>query len=315
MATTSKEKNMYPLIDLHCDTLHAMLENPHAGNLYANSLHVDIERMEQLGSVTSCFAIFVDSAEYASPWKRACDLHGLFLTSLEEYGDRICQVRTSAEILANPLAGAMLTCEEAQIVEGDLSRLSILKDWGVRMASLTWNHENDLGYPHTMAEMPLKGFGIEAVSEMERLGIVVDVSHLSDRGFYSVLEHAKKPFVASHSNSRSCTYESRNLTDDMLRSLGEAGGVVGLNFCPSFLSTDRMANYVDDIIRHAKHMRNKGGRDILAIGTDFDGIEGELVIKDIARMGELWDALSHAGFTNSELEGMWQKNALRVFSA
>lgn len=306
---------MYPFLDLHCDTLYALHTDPLAGTLLANSLHVDIARMEKLGEVTSCFALFVDMDESPSPWKAACDLYSLFCSSLASYGNRIRQVTTPDAILKNPLAGAMLTCEEGQILEGDLSRLEVLQGWGVRMASLTWNHENDLGYPHTMADMPLKPLGIEAISEMERLGIIVDVSHLSDEGFYSVAKHAKKPFVASHSNSRTCTPVSRNLTDAMLRVLGDRGGVAGLTLCPPFLTPEGKVSSLEDLIKHAKHMRNVGGSSILAIGTDFDGIGGNLAIKDIAGMNTLWEALSQAGFTNSELEGMWQKNALRVLSA
>ena len=315
MATTSKGKYMYPLLDLHCDTLYALHKDPQKGNLLANTLHVDIERMEKVGSVTSCFAMFVDTKESSSPWKAACDLHDLFLSSLAIYGDRIRQVRKAEDILVATTPSAILTCEEGQILEGQLSRFAILRSWGVRIASLTWNYENDFGYPHTMAEMPLKSLGIEAVSEMERQGIVVDVSHLSDGGFYSVLAHAKKPFMASHSNSRFCTPDSRNLSDDMLRSLGDVGGVAGLNFYPSFLSLDRRENHIADMVRHAKHMRNIGGKDVLAIGTDFDGIGGKLAIADISEMEKLWSALLTAGFTNTELEGMWLKNALRVLSA
>lgn len=306
---------MYPLLDLHCDTLYALNKNPSSGNLLTNTLQVDIERMEKGGSITSCFAMFVDTDEFPSPWQGVCDLHELFLSSLEKYGDRIRQVRTVDEILNTATPSAMLTCEEAQIIEGDLSRLAILKSWGVKMATLCWNHENDLSYPHIMPGKPLKALGIEVVSEMERLGIVVDVSHLNDAGFYSVAEQAKKPFVASHSNSRACTPVSRNLSDEMLRVLGNAGGVAGLNFFPFFLSSDKKENHIADMLRHAKHMRDKGGSGILAIGTDFDGIEGKLAIKDISGMEQLWDALSSAGFSQTELEGMWQKNVLRVFSA
>lgn len=303
------------MVDLHCDTLYALNRNSLSGNLLSNTLHVDIERMERGGSITACFAMFVDTEESPSPWKAACELHELFLSSLEKYGDRIRQVRTADEIAHSATPSAMLSCEEAQIIEGDLSRLSVLKSWGVGMSTLCWNHENDLGYPHTMPDKPLKALGLEAVSEMERLGIVIDVSHLSDAGFYSVLDHARKPFVASHSNSRACTPVSRNLSDEMLRALGNAGGVAGLNFFPSFLSSNMEQNHITDMVRHAKHMRNKGGSGILAIGTDFDGIEGKLAIADISGMEQLWDALSKAGFPSCELEGMWQKNALRVFSA
>ena len=273
---------MYPLLDLHCDTLYALKEDPLAGDLLANTLHVDIERMERLGMVTSCFAIFVDKEESPSPWKDACALHDLFLSSLEKYGTRIRQVRTSDEILSSTTPCAMLTCEEGEILEGDLSRLQVFHSWGVMMAGLTWNYENALGYPHTLPSMPLKPLGIEAISEMERLGIVVDVSHLSD---------------------------------EMLRALGNAGGVAGLNFCPAFLSSDVHSSSLADMVRHAKHMRNKGGSGILAIGTDFDGIDGKLAIADISGMERLWDALGKAGFSQGEREGMWQKNALRVFSA
>lgn len=306
---------MYPMVDLHCDTLYALSKNPHSGNLLSNTLHVDIGRMEKGGSITACFAMFVDTDESPSPWNAACSLHELFLSSLGKYGDRIRQVRTADDIVHIDTPSAMLTCEEAQIIEGDLSRLSVLQSWGVRMSTLCWNHENELGYPHTMPDKPLKDLGIEAVSEMERLGIVVDVSHLSDAGFYSVLEHAKKPFAASHSNSRACTPVFRNLSDEMLRALGDAGGVAGLNFFPPFLSSDLVENHISDMVRHAQHMRTKGGSGILAIGTDFDGIDGKLAIADISGMEQLWDALSKAGFTSCELEGMWQKNALRVFSA
>lgn len=306
---------MYPLLDLHCDTLYALHKDPLAGDLMSNTLHVDITRMEEGGSITSCFAMFVDSKQTPSPWQRACELYSLFRSSLGRYSDKIVQVHTAAEIVNNPLLGAVLTCEEGEILEGDLSRLEVLHSWGVRMATLTWNYENSLGYPHTMPSMPLKPLGIEAVSEMERLGIIVDVSHLSDGGFASVVEHATKPFVASHSNSRTCTPVSRNLTDEMLYCLAEHGGVVGLNFCPAFLSSNTQENYIQDMVRHATHMRNKGGKDVLAMGTDFDGIGGTLAIEDISAMEKLWDALTLAGFSSSELEGMWQKNALRVFSA
>ncbi len=133
--------------------------------------------------------------------------------------------------------------------------------------SPSWNYENDLGYSHTISDKPLKDLGIEAVSEMERLGIVVDVSYLSD---------------------------------EMLRPLG---AFVGLNFF--YPLSDREENHIADMVRHVRHMRNKGGNGILAIGTDFDGIGGKLAIADISGMEKFWDAFLDAGFSHSELEGMW----------
>ena len=119
--------------------------------------------------------------------------------------------------------------------------LAFLRDFyrlGVRMLTLTWNYKNGLGHPNKRKEFPLEPdtvngltpLGIEFLQEMERLGIIVDVSHLSDAGFYDVVKYAKKPFVASHSNARSVCGNVRNLTDDMLKKIADCGGVTGINF-------------------------------------------------------------------------------------
>ena len=136
---------------------------------------------------------------------------------------------------------------------------------GVRLITLTWNDENSLGYPHTFrgnrGKWGLKPFGKEAVSYMETLGIVPDVSHLSDDGFYDVADVTKKPFVASHSNCRALSPASRNLTDEMIRILAERGGVAGLNFYPGFLNREQtdQESRIACMCDHVEHMRNVGG--------------------------------------------------------
>lgn len=117
---------MYPFFDLHCDTFYALYKDPRKGNLLSNTLHADITRMEAVGDVTSCFAIFVDTDESSSSWNKACALHDLFFSSLETHSPRIQQVRTSSDILRTATPSALLTCEEGQILEGDLSCLAIL---------------------------------------------------------------------------------------------------------------------------------------------------------------------------------------------
>ena len=149
----------------------------------------------------------------------------------------------------------MLTVEEGAVCKGSTGKLRHLYRLGVRMLTLTWNYPNELGWPNV--KMPPEGSeeapdftvpdrehgltetGFAFLSEMERLGMIVDVSHLSDAGFWDVARAAEKPFVASHSNARAVCHHVRNLNDEMIRALAEKGGVTGLNFCPSFLEAER----------------------------------------------------------------------------
>ena len=153
--------------------------------------------------------------------------------------------------------------------------------------------------------------------EMEELGIIPDVSHLSDSGFYDVYAHTTKPFVASHSNARALCKHTRNLTDDMIRKIGERGGVIGLNYCPVFLDDKEVYGDNESTVRlmaeHARYITDRGGMDVLGLGSDFDGIEGKLEMEDCSKLQLLYEALRHAGFTESETEKIFNGNVLRVY--
>lgn len=205
-----------------------------------------------------------------------------------------------------------------------IENLENMYNKGVRLITLTWNHENCLGYPNSenkqVMAKGLKQTGIEAVLRMNELGVIVDVSHLSDGGFYQVAElmaKAKRPFIASHSNARAVTGHRRNMTDDMIKVLADNGGIMGLNLSPHFLNDMEPKNgssRIADMVRHILHIRSVGGAEVLAIGSDFDGIEGQLQVKNPPDFEMLWSALAKAGVSNRELEKMWQGNGLRVLS-
>ena len=152
--------------------------------------------------------------------------------------------------------------------------------------------------------------------------MIVDVSHLSDKGFYDVLECAKKPFVASHSNARAVCPCARNLTDSMIRSLGERGGVMGLNYCVDFLleaqcipggKEARIQAILNAAVNHARHIVDVGGMEVLGLGSDFDGIDVNEALPGAQSVERLWDALHGAGFTQSQLDGIFSENVLRVY--
>ena len=157
-----------------------------------------------------------------------------------------------------------------------------LYDLGVRISTLTWNFPNELGFPNPAQEegkpyLPdlengLTPTGIAFVEEMERLGIVIDLSHLNDAGIRDVFAHTRGPVIASHSNARGACFHLRNLSDEMIRQLAERGGVTGINFCPSFLREEEPAAKkasTMDMVRHMKYLRNVGGIDIIGLGTDL----------------------------------------------
>ena len=159
------------------------------------------------------------------------------------------------------------------------------------------------------------------MEEMERLGMIVDVSHLNDAGFWDVIRYTKKPFVASHSNARALVPDCpRDLTDDMIRALSERGGVAGINYFPPFLSAqdpkaDRSAyqSRISDMICHMKHMKQVGGIQCIGLGSDFDGIHGDLEMKDGSELPKLEWAMRKEGFTESEIEAVFYGNVLRVY--
>ena len=227
---------------------------------------------------------------------------------------------------------AMLTVEEWAVCKGDISKLHQLYDMGVRMLTLTWNYPNELGAPNLNSTKRkeadnylftpntrdgLTEVGREFVSEMESLGMIVDVSHLSDAGFYDVLECTHKPFAASHSNAREVCGCVRNLTDDMIRKLADRGGCMGLNFYADFLKTVPAGSpnpgAIEDVVRHALHITKVGGIEVLGFGSDFDGIDTNEGLPGVQSIGLLWDALHKAGFHESELDMIFYENVLRVY--
>ena len=312
------------LIDLHCDTIW-MLMREEGANLRNNCFCVDIEKLKSVGSMAQFFACFIYLNEIASEerWEQgyqlALDMIKRGKVEFATCSDEISLALSYDDMVTNYAKGklsAFLTVEEGGILNGDLNRLQTLYDEGIRLITLTWNHENCIGYPNSKDEAfmqkGLKLFGIEVVEKMNQLGMIIDVSHLSDGGFWDVLKHSKKPVVASHSNARSLCSHPRNLSDEMIKALADKGGIAGVNFYPYFINKAGKAT-VEDIAEHVMHMYKVGGEDFIAVGTDFDGFdEGELEIAHMGEMGKLYHAVEKRGFTERQMEKFWSGNAMRV---
>ncbi len=317
------------IIDLHCDTisqLHEIRQNDKNINLRQNELHLDIEKMIKSDYMLQVFACYVDLAKNNKPIESCLNYIDLFYEEINKNKEDIGVVYNYLDIQNNIKSNkmsALLSIEEGGVCKGNISLLRNFYKLGVRMMTLTWNYENELSYPngHYFDEYKnqrkgLKEKGFEFINEMEDLGIIIDVSHLSDDGIYDVLDNTRKPFIASHSNARQICSNQRNLKDDMIRRIGNRGGIIGVNFYSCFLNDEYKScdiSKIQHIITHMKYIANIGGIDCVSIGSDFDGIDCPLEIKDCSNMELIYEQMKKEGFKESDIEKIFHKNALRLF--
>ena len=316
------------IIDLHCDTILFCFERNQT--LPGFEGHINLEKLKAGGCLAQCFALFIPTYEAADfylhrqyePWDLYQKLLACYRENLRVCADSLRPALSADEVLRNRDAGflsSILTVEDCVEIDGRLERFDRVYADGVRMMTLTWNYENCVGFPNSAdarehTERGLKPFGFEAVGKMNELGIIIDVSHLSEAGFYDVAARSTKPFVASHSCCRALHDHPRNLTDAQLHALAEAGGVVGVNYYDDFLGARDRFTRVEDVVRHMLHIRDKAGADSIALGSDFDGIDNALEFGDYAGLPMLLGALERH-FTDDELEKICCGNFLRVFAA
>lgn len=307
---------MYPIFDLHCDTI---LECEERGlSLHRNPLQIDLCKLEAAGAYCQCFAIFVNQEACrkrgVGAYERYMQVLSCYRREMKENSSLIAPAFSAADIHENYAAqriSSILTVEGGEVLEGRLDRLDTLYQDGVRLLTLTWNYENEIAFPNGETG-GLKPFGFQVVERMNELGMAVDVSHLSDSGFYDVIAHSKRPVAATHSCARALCSHKRNLTDDMMRELGRRGGIVGLNFYSRFLKENSDFSTMEQVLSHAKHIVSCAGIDALALGSDYDGMDCGLEWKDYAGMPKLLSRLSEY-FSVHEMEKICYRNAERFF--
>lgn len=316
-------------IDLHCDTIMRFYGGEPLNGM--ENSHVNLEKLKRGGCLAQCFAIFVPTGKSAermgitdTPCEYFDKAYAAYLREMELNKDCIRPAFCVGDILANDAAGkmsAILTVEDGVTLNGEIGNVEEYHRKGVRMVALTWNFENSLGFPQSkdpaLHKLGLKPFGIEAVRRMNEVGIAVDVSHLSEGGFWDVIRHSTKPVIASHSCCRAYRDISRNLTDEQIRAVGESGGVIGINYANDFLrdvtdyKTDRFTA-ISDVVRHLRHIADLAGIDTLALGSDYDGIRSQLEWQDCGGAQLLVDAIiKEFGFADAEK--ICSKNVLRAF--
>ena len=311
---------MYPkyLIDLHCDTL---TDSKYTSTGNPDTLD-DPKRVLSLQAMPSdvgwaqFYAIFIpdevrgaDAEEYFESNRKN------FVRQMSLFADRVAPCRTAADMEAAWSAGktaAFLTIENGSALNGRLERVKLLADQGVRCMTIVWNGENELGSGHSTTH-GLSAFGREVIPEMERLGMLVDVSHLNDAGFEDLFALAKKPFVATHSNARSVCSHKRNLTDDMIREMVRRNCLIGLNYYVKFIADDGVVPGPELLMKHIEHFFALGAEKNLALGSDFDGATLPEWLNTPAKAAALYGTFLDFGLSEEQAEGIMYKNAQRFF--
>lgn len=311
-------KKSYALIDLHCDTLtdwkYTSTGNPDTLD--------DPKRVLSLSSIpadvhwSQFFAVFIPDEERG---QKAIDYfefnRASFERQMKQFSDRVSPCRNADDMEAAWAAGktaAFLTVENGSVFAGDLSRVKTVADQGVRAVTLVWNGENEIGSGHT-TDHGLSDFGKQVVPEMEKQNIIVDVSHLNDHGFADLLEIARKPFMATHSNARALCAHKRNLTDDMIREMARRDCLIGLNYFVKFLDNEGNVPSLDVIYRHAMHFFELGASKNLALGSDFDGAVLPECLSTPTKVTEFYEYLLAHGVSREDADGIFYKNAQRFF--
>ncbi|MCL2562757.1 MAG: dipeptidase [Oscillospiraceae bacterium] len=307
-----------PLFDAHCDTLYEMRRQNQT--LARNRLHVDLERGLRYAPWAQFFAIF--EFDFASQY-------ALFQDALRANRDSMTLCRTASDAERAGAAGkcaAFLSVEGAELLGCDLGRLTAAHELGVRMVTLTWNHANALsGTNVEETERGLTDLGRQFVRRCGELGVIVDVSHISERGFWDVAEVLDRPFVASHSNAACLCSHSRNLTDAQFLAIVKAGGVAGLNLYSTFvggspprgpsLAATRQFTLpdIDGAIAHVEHFCSLGGEKSVAIGADLDGCDSlPQGIAGIQDMEKLAEGLLRKNYTEALVHDIFYNNLFRV---
>ena len=309
----------FPVFDFHCDTALMLLGDDlnQAGSLRKNSGHIDLERAVKLGGYAQCFACFTTDIPELVHGISPIVLFERELATIQREVDKNSDLISIAysvdeieENRANGKMSAILTLEGTAGIDYNPALLEDLWAIGFRVTSLGWNERNPLTGSNVTGG-GLTDLGREYVREAQRLGMRVDVSHISDEGFWDILKITDAPIIATHSNSRAVHNHSRNLTDDMFRAIRETGGVAGYNACRDFTGENPNLDTVCDHILHFMELDPNGKH--IALGGDLDGVEAMPDgFEGVQSYPALARKLLDRGLTEENVMDIFWNNAIRV---
>lgn len=318
------------VIDAHCDTLLLLGKSSMGFNTSSldsngeisfyknNTTAIDIEKLKKGNVDLQFMAVFIyPSFNPDFSLKKSLNYIDLLYRKLEENSEHISLIRNFKDLKRNKDEGkksVLLALEGGEPLTNDIAVLRMMYKLGLRCITLTWNHRNNIadGVAETISGGGLTNFGREIVKEMNRLGIIVDVSHISEKGFWDVIDLTSKPIIASHSCAYNLCDHIRNLKDDQIKAISRLNGVIGINYCASFLENDPSKATVKSIVNHIEYIAKVGGINCVGLGSDFDGAKVPDDVSDISQIYKIRDEMVKRGFTDTDINKVMGNNFARV---
>lgn len=307
------------VVDGHCDTLGHVAQGVRTLGERSDRGHVDLPRLREGGVTAQVFACFVPVHEYRhGATRHALQRLDALHQSIASHPDELLLATGAADIRRAKTEGkvaAIVGLEGAEPLEGSLEVLRCFHRLGVRNLGLTWNFRNEAadGVMEGRDAKGLTPFGFQVVEECARLGIMIDVSHLSSRGLRDVLEASRQPIIASHSNARALFDHFRNLTDAQVRAIVDRGGLIGATFAAVFLKRPYEDADIEYVLHHIDYLVQLAGPDHVMIGSDFDGAEMPRGLEDVTHYPALTAGMLDRGHDEATIRKVLGLNFLRVF--
>lgn len=306
--------------DAHCDTILELERQGRSLGERSQTGHVDLPRLLEGGVTAQVFALYVEDVYLpAHAVRRTLQLLDRFYQELAANGERMLLATCAADIRRAKAEGkvaAILGLEGGEALDGMLASLRIYHRLGVRLVTLTWNRRNALadGLDEARTDGGLTRFGVEVVEEMNRLGMLIDLAHLSPAGLADVLQVTTSPVIVSHANAQALYNHRRNLSDEQLRAVALTGGLIGVTFVPQFIAPQ--APTLDHLLEHIVHIVRVAGEDHVGLGSDYDGFgpPGSFPdLHDVTHLPRLTEGLLRRGLSERVVEKVLGENFLRVF--
>ena len=304
---------------LICDLHNDLPDKAIAGvDIVSNNEHWAEDRLKKENIYVQVFANYVNKYKFDDPFDRVNSMILHFKKELAKTQTKlVTDYNTLEKNINEGVNSAILAIEGGEALGGKIERVKYFYDLGVRFMTLTWSHTNQLGESNGpwCDRGPLTEFGKAVVREMNKVGMTVDVSHLSDAGFWDAIEVSEKPIVATHSNSREVCDHFRNLTDEQFMAIRDCGGLVGINYGPGFLSGSDKASYAD-VVKHIEHFMALGGENVVCLGGDLDGIgilpEGMSGIQDVDKIANELAKINYQEKIIAKIMGKNIKNYIKM---
>jgi len=300
------------LIDAHCDTITKLMDEKK--DLFENDCHIDIKKLNSFDYCVQFFAIWLAPKYYNNALNQTLKYIDFYNSQILKYNKYIAKATNINDIIKNKIENkisAVLSIEGAESLQ-DLSTLDYLYSLGIRALNLTWNNDNRLA-GGALGNNGITEFGYDVINKMNLLGIIIDVSHLSEKSFWDFDKINKKPFIASHSNVKSLCNNKRNLSDEQIKAIAKKEGVIGINLYNNFLSKKKST--IDDVLKHIDYIIKLVGADYVGFGCDFDGMNSTPEnINNVSDLNIIIDRLINT-YGEEITEKILNKNFIRLIKS